>query len=68
MRKRSYEITIEETISEKFIVFANNAEDAIEITKSKYNSAEFVLAPGNLLNKQMAITSPENEIKEWFEF
>lgn len=68
MRKKSFEIIIEETISEKFIVYANDADSAIEIANSKYDSGEFVLAPGNLIKKQMTITSVENEVIEWNEF
>ena len=68
MGKKKYGITIEETISEEFIVYAENSEEAMKIAEGKYNTEEFILAPGNLTSKQMAITSPENEVTEWTEF
>lgn len=63
-----YTIIIEETVSQGFEIEAESAEDAMEIAEQKYNNGEFVLEPGNLVSKQMAITSPENEVTEWTEF
>lgn len=63
-----YIITIEELISQNFVVEASNAEEAMEIAEKKYKNNEFVLELGNLVAKQMAITEPENEATEWCEF
>lgn len=61
-------VTIEELISENFEVDAETVEDAIEIAKEKYNNGKFVLEPGNLVSKQMAIVSNNNELNDWIEF
>lgn len=55
-------------ISENFEIEAETAEEAMDIAEHKYNIGEFVLAPGNLVAKQMAITEPNNAATEWTEF
>ena len=62
-----FRIAIEETVVDEFILEADNKDDAIEIAIQKYKEGEFILEPGNLIGKQMAVvdyTSPT----EWFEF
>lgn len=61
-------IAIEETVSEYFEVEAEDAEEAIVIAEEKYNKGEFVLEPGNLVYKQMAIVKPADEVSEWIPF
>ncbi|MBD5434484.1 MAG: hypothetical protein HDR35_09375 [Treponema sp.] len=61
-------VTIEETVSENFTVEAESAEEAMNIAEEKYNKCEFVLEPGNLTFKQIAVISPESEATEWTEF
>lgn len=63
-----YKVCIEETVSQEFSVEAETADEALEIAEEKYNNCEFVLEPGNLVSKQMCITSPEGECTEWTEF
>lgn len=63
-----YVIAIEEMLSECFEVDATTAENAMQIAEEKYNNGKFVLEPGNLVCKQMAVMSPENETTEWVEF
>lgn len=63
-----YTVTIEETVSQSFEVEAESAEEAMAIAEQKYNDGEFVLEPGELVSKQMAITSPDSETTEWTEF
>lgn len=65
---KKYVITIEELISNEFVVEAKDEEEAMEIAEKKYHNGEFVLAPGNLVAKQMAITEPEDEVTDWCEF
>lgn len=65
---KKYTITIEETISQDFEVMANNAEQAKEIAIKMYNLGELVLAPGNLIHKQMRVHSDTDSSDEWIEF
>lgn len=65
---KKFVVTIEETVSQGFEVEAETAENAMQIAKEKYRNGEFVLEPGELTCKQMAITSPEGEATEWTEF
>ena len=65
---KKFTITIEETVSEDFEVEAEDAGQAMQIAEEKYDKGEFVLTPGNLVCKQMAITKPDNEVTEWTEF
>ena len=63
-----YKIAIEETVVEEFEVMANSAEEALEIAEEKYQDGEFVLAPGEVQHKQMAIIEPATEISQWVAF
>lgn len=65
---KKYTITIEETISQEFDIMAENSEQAKSITIEMYNSGELVLAPGNLIHKQMKLHSDANNSDEWIEF
>ena len=65
---KKYTITIEETISQSFDIMANNAEQARAIAIEKYNLGELVLAPGNLIHKQMRLHSDTDNSDEWIEF
>ena len=67
--KRKYSITIEETISQDFVVFADNDDEAKKIATENYHKGEFVLEPGSLLAKQMAIHRvADGKKSEWTEF
>lgn len=61
-------IAIEEVVSQNFEVEAEDAGEAIEIAEEKYKKGEFVLEPGNLMYKQMAVMEPEGEACEWVLF
>ena len=61
--------TIEETISEEFIVTADSIEDAMQIAIDKYQKEEVVLSPGNLENKQIMLYDKSNDTySDWIEF
>ena len=64
-----YKVTIEETVSQAFDVYADETEDIAEVIKRKYNNGELLLAPGNLVSKQMCIMNTlNNACSEWTEF
>lgn len=65
---KKYTIAIEETVVEEFEVEANDAEDALCIAEEKYHKGEFVVTPGEVQSKQLAIVSPSGECSEWIEF
>lgn len=65
---RKYIISIEEIVTQEFEVEADSAEEAMRIAEKKYKKCEFVLEPGALISKQMAIMDPDNEFTEWREF
>jgi hypothetical protein len=62
-----FQIAIEETVIDEFFVEANDKDEAMDIAIRKYKRGEFVLEPGGLIAKHIAVvnyTSPT----EWFEF
>lgn len=64
-----FEISIEEVVSETFVVKARNEEAAKNIAIEKYANGDFVLEPGNLISKQMEIHDIEKDTyTEWLEF
>ncbi len=65
--KNKYNVTIEETISKTFEIVAENEKQAKEIAMDKYNSGEFVLAPGELTNKRIQVCDDDILI-DWEEF
>lgn len=66
---RTFEVSIEETVSQTFEVEAHDMEEAEEIAIEKYDDGEFVLEPGELQMKQMMVHDPEtDEYTSWNEF
>jgi len=65
---KKYTVTIEETVSEDFEIVAESEQEALEIAKQKYNSGEFVLAPGFVQRKQMAVFLEDEIQTEWMDF
>ena len=64
-----YDVTIEEYISETFAVEAESEEEAMEIAKEKYKNGEFILEPGNVTQRQIAVYDPQTETTtDWTEF
>ncbi|MGN1114348.1 MAG: DpnD/PcfM family protein [Oscillospiraceae bacterium] len=67
--KRKFIVTIEETLSDTYEVYADDAKQAGMIAEEKYKSGEYVLEPGNLLSKKMMVEDPCNdECADWIEF
>lgn len=67
--KKKFIIVIEETVTDKFEVFAENREEALKKAEENYKKGKFVLEPGNVQFRQMAIINllNKNEL-EWVEF
>ena len=64
-----YEITIEESISQTFVIEADDEESAMNIAEKRYYSGEFVLDAAECSNKQMCIHDTKNDSwSEWVEF
>lgn len=62
-----FKVAIEETVVDEFTVEADSESEALEIARQKYRKGEFVLEPGEVQYKQMAVVS-EKENHEWHEF
>lgn len=65
---KNYIIAIEETISQEFMIEAENVEKAMEKVEEKYLNGEVVLECGGVTFKQMAVVNPNEEMTEWIEF
>ncbi|MBQ3088521.1 MAG: protein dpnD [Clostridia bacterium] len=65
---KKFTIAIEETVVEEFEIKAKNFEEALEIAAEKYRKGEFVLCPGEVQFRQMAVVKPSLESTEWTEF
>lgn len=60
-----YIVIIEETVSKRFTVEADDAQDALSIAREKYRNGDLVLDPGELESVQMAVVDDAGEIGEW---
>ena len=65
---KKYSIAIEETVVTEFQVIAKSEDEALEIAQKKYADGEFVLAPGEVQYKQMAVTNPHGDEIKWIDF
>lgn len=63
-----YKVMIEETVTATFTVVAESEAAAKKIAEAKYKNCEFVLEPGNLISKKMAVVPPKADCVEWSEF
>lgn len=67
--EKLFKVTIEETITDEFEVFASNIEEAGQIAIDKYYNGEILLEPGHLVNKKLFICDEDtNAGKGWMEF
>lgn len=68
-RKKHFQVTIEETVSDDYSVLADNIEEAKEIAIKKYRECEIVLEPGNIQGKKLIIVDLEsNDTTDWIDF
>lgn len=66
--EHKFTIAIEETIVQEFEVCANDATEALEKAKKNYRIGKYVLEPGEVCFKQIAIVNPCDGASEWTEF
>lgn len=59
---KKYFITIEETTSQVFEINANSLEQAKDLAIEKYNAGEFVLIPGELLDKKIQVSDNDKDL------
>ena len=64
---QKFTIAIEEVIADTFEVEANSIADAIQLVIANYESGDFVLEPGHLTQKKMALCTLDGTL-DWFEF
>lgn len=65
---KKFTVAVEETIVQEFEVIASDSKEAINIAADKYHSGEFVLSPGEVQFKQIAVVKPEEDMTEWSKF
>ena len=67
---KKFRITIEEHISQEFIVEAKDIDEAMEIAQQKYDNGEFVVDNCNAPTAKLMMAENEEsgEATEWEEF
>lgn len=65
---KRFVIAIEETVVQEFTVDADSAEEAMKLAERLYRKGEYVLEPGEVQFRQMAITEPSSEVTEWIKY
>lgn len=66
---KKFVVTIEETVSDEFELYAKTDEEARRIATRRYDSGEYVLAPGNLVSRQMSVRDIDGDgYTDWMVF
>ena len=63
-----FKVIIEETVAQEFEVDAACREVALAEAEAKYRAGEFVLCPGDVQVRRMAVCEPVGDAAEWLEF
>ncbi len=66
--KTKYIVTIEEMISQDFVVEADTIKEALEIVEQGYKNGIFILSPGRLVCKQISADDGQGDCVDWYEF
>lgn len=53
---KSFLVTIEERVSQDFVIQADSQEEAEELVRKLYKNGDLVLEPGNLLDVSFSAT------------
>lgn len=65
---KTFNITIEERISETFEIEANSLEEAMRIAETEYYNEEFIIGPNVTARLMQGATEDYEEVTEWIEF
>jgi hypothetical protein len=65
---KKYIVTIEETVSEDFVIEAESPQEARRIVTEKYNSGDLALEPGNLIEKKVSVSDANDTLIDYEEF
>ena len=65
---QTFVVCIEETCVQQFEVEAKDERQALAVAQERYRFGEFVLAPGELHTRRMAVVMPEESATPWTEF
>ena len=63
-----FKVIIEEMVAQEFEVEAACREEALAEAEAKYRAGEFVVCPGEVQARRMAVCEPAGEAAEWLEF
>lgn len=67
--KKKFVVTIEEHISGNFVVYADDLEEAIRITETKYKNGKFVVDSSVPTSCLMMVQCEDSDaVTEWREF
>ncbi len=67
MENKKYEVIIEEVVSSTFEIEAESYDEALEKSIEKYKNGTFVLEPGEIISKKVAVVDNDEEL-EWIDF
>ena len=65
---KTFNITIEEHVSETFEIEANSLEEAMRIAEKSYYNEEFIIGPNVTARLMQGATENYEEVTEWVEF
>ena len=67
VRVMRFKVIIEETVAQEFEVEAACREEVLAEAKAKYRAGEFVVCPGEVQARRMAVCEPMSDAAEWLE-
>ena len=64
---RKFVVAMEETCVRQFEVEAEDERQALAVAQKRYHAGDFVLAPGEVHARRMAVVMPEERATPWTE-
>lgn len=65
---KKYNVCIEETIVQNYLIEAESIEDAVKLAIKKYKSHEIILEDSEVQHRQLAVGTEKDFLTEWIEF